>query len=161
MARENGLWGEERIASELLLKLGIRISPRTVRKYLPKRPPGRARGDLRWSTFLKSHARGILACDFFMSAVDDRPRELTVVSRHDGRYAAVVVEVRDVGPGLEPARMESVFEPFYTTKAEGIGIGLSISRSIIEAHGGRLWAQPNTPHGAIFRFSLPAEEVAA
>jgi hypothetical protein len=54
MARENVLWGEERIANELLLKLGIRISPRTVRKYLPKRPPGRPRGDLRWSTFLKS-----------------------------------------------------------------------------------------------------------
>ena len=54
MARENVLWGEERIANELLLKLGVRISPRTVRKYLPKRPPGRPRGDLRWSTFLRS-----------------------------------------------------------------------------------------------------------
>jgi putative transposase len=58
MAWENVLWGEERIANELLLRLGIRISPRTVRKYLPRRPPGRPRGDLRWSTFLKSHARG-------------------------------------------------------------------------------------------------------
>ena len=67
MARENVLWGEERIANELLLKLGVRISPRTVRKYLPKRPPGRPRGDLRWSTFLRSHARGILACDFFVA----------------------------------------------------------------------------------------------
>jgi transposase InsO family protein len=67
MARENVLWGEERIANELLLKLGVRISPRTVRKYMPKRPPGRPRGDLRWSTFLKSHARGILACDFFVA----------------------------------------------------------------------------------------------
>jgi putative transposase len=66
MAR-NVLWGEERIANELLLKLGIRISPQTVRKYLPKRPPGRPRGDLRWSTLLKSHARGILACDFFVA----------------------------------------------------------------------------------------------
>src|SRR5664279_1035996 len=64
MARENVLWGEERIANELLLKLGVRISPRTVRKYLPKRPPGRPRGDLRWSTFLRSHARGILACAY-------------------------------------------------------------------------------------------------
>jgi hypothetical protein len=67
MARENVLWGEERIANELLLKLGIRISPRTVRKYMPRRPPGRHRGDMRWSTFLKSHARGILACDFFVA----------------------------------------------------------------------------------------------
>ena len=67
MAQENRLWGEERIANELLLKLGIRISPRTVRKYLPKRPPGQPRGDQRWSTFLKNHAAAILACDFFVA----------------------------------------------------------------------------------------------
>jgi len=67
MARENPLWGEERIANELLLKLGIRISPPTVRRYLPKRPRGQPRADLRWSTFLKSHATAILACDFFMA----------------------------------------------------------------------------------------------
>jgi putative transposase len=65
MAREKVLWGEERIANELLLKLGVRISPRTVGKYLPKRPPGQPRGDLRWSTFLQSHARGILAWRHF------------------------------------------------------------------------------------------------
>ena len=67
MARENVLWGEERIANELLLKLGVRISPRTVRKYLPKRPPGRPRGDLRWSTFLRNQATATLACDFFVA----------------------------------------------------------------------------------------------
>jgi putative transposase len=61
MAKENQLWGEERIANELLLKLGIRISPRTVRKYLPKRPSGQPRSDQRWSTFLKNHATAILA----------------------------------------------------------------------------------------------------
>ena len=66
MAEDNPLWGEERIANELLLKLGVRISPRTVRKYLPKPPAGRPRGDQRWSTFLKNHARAILACDFFV-----------------------------------------------------------------------------------------------
>jgi hypothetical protein len=67
MARENVLWGEERIANELLLKLGIRISPRTVRKYLSKRPPGRPRGDLHWSTFLRNQATAILACDFIVA----------------------------------------------------------------------------------------------
>jgi putative transposase len=67
MAAENALWGEERIANELLLKLGLRVSPRTVRKYMPKRPPGHPRGDQRWSTFLRNHARAIVACDFFVA----------------------------------------------------------------------------------------------
>jgi putative transposase len=67
MARENPSWGEERIANELLLKLGLRVSPRTIRKYLPMlpaAPPGRPRSDQRWATFLKNHARVIIACDF-------------------------------------------------------------------------------------------------
>jgi hypothetical protein len=64
MGSENPTWGEERIANELLLKLGIQVSPRTVRKYLHSRPPGQPRGDLRWSTFLRLHAEGIIACDF-------------------------------------------------------------------------------------------------
>jgi putative transposase len=67
VATENPLWGEERIANELLLKLGLRVSPRTIRKYMPKRPSGRPRGDQRWSTFLRNHAQGIVACDFFVS----------------------------------------------------------------------------------------------
>ena len=62
MADENPLWGEERIANELLVKLGLRVSPRTVRKYMPKRPLGQPRGDQRWSTFLKNHAKAVLAC---------------------------------------------------------------------------------------------------
>ncbi len=66
MATENPLWGEERIANELLLKLGLRVSPRTVRKYM-KRPPGRPRGDQRWSTFLRNHAKAIVACDFLVA----------------------------------------------------------------------------------------------
>jgi PAS domain S-box-containing protein len=96
-----------------------------------------------------------------MSAVHDRPRELTIVSRLDDPDA-VLVEVRDSGAGLDPQRAEQVFEAFYTTKTEGIGIGLSISRSIIEAHGGLLSASANAPYGAVFRFSLPvtAEAVA-
>lgn len=64
MARDNPSWGEERIANELLLKLGIQVSPRTVRKYMPKRAPGRPRGDQRWATFLHNHAQAIVACDF-------------------------------------------------------------------------------------------------
>jgi hypothetical protein len=67
MARDNPIWGEERIANELLLKLGIQISPRTVRKYMPKQPPGQPCGDQRWSTFLRNHAKAIVACDFFVA----------------------------------------------------------------------------------------------
>lgn len=67
MAIENVSWGEERIADELWVKLGIRVSPWTVKKYMPKRPPGQSRGDQRWSTFLKNHAKAILACDFFVA----------------------------------------------------------------------------------------------
>jgi len=67
MAAENPLWGEERTANELLLKLGLRVSPRTVRKYLVKRPHGRPRGDQCWSMFLRNHARAIVACDFFVA----------------------------------------------------------------------------------------------
>jgi signal transduction histidine kinase len=70
----------------------------------------------------------------------------------------VAVEVRDSGTGLDAQFESHLFEPFYTTKAEGIGIGLSISRSIVEAHGGHLSAAANEPHGAVFRFSLPVQE---
>jgi PAS domain S-box-containing protein len=92
-----------------------------------------------------------------MSGIDQRRRELTIVSVADGPKA-VAVEVRDSGKGLDPERAAHLFEPFYTTKAEGLGIGLSISRSIVEAHGGHLSAAANMPHGAVFRFSVPLEE---
>ena len=68
----------------------------------------------------------------------------------------VLVAVADSGPGLDPANLEHVFDPFYTTKPEGLGIGLSICRSIIDAHGGRLWVSANQPRGAVFQFTLPA-----
>jgi len=67
IAAENPLWGEERIANELLLKLGLKISPRTVRKYMPKPSSGGPRGDQRWATFLRNHAHAIVACDFFVA----------------------------------------------------------------------------------------------
>ncbi|MGZ9006118.1 MAG: ATP-binding protein, partial [Burkholderiales bacterium] len=91
-----------------------------------------------------------------MSAVNDRRRELTVISAQETGH--VVVEVRDSGIGFNQDGAERVFDAFYTTKPEGLGIGLSISRSIIEAHGGRLRAAPNQPHGAVFGFSLPVAE---
>ncbi len=95
-----------------------------------------------------------------MSAIKERPRELTIVSASDGPDA-VSVEVRDTGTGLDPVHAPHLFEPFYTTKAEGLGIGLSISRSIAEAHGGRLSAAANPPHGTVFLFSLPVNEPAS
>src|SRR6202165_4125108 len=91
MAAENPLWGEERIANELLVKLGIRVSPRTVGKYMPKRPPGQPRRDQRWSTFLKNHAKAILACDFFVAVTATfRMLYVFVVIEHGTRRLAHV-----------------------------------------------------------------------
>jgi putative transposase len=91
MATENPLWGEERIASELLVKLGIRISPRTVRKYMSTSPSGMPRGDQRWSTFLKNHAKAILACDFFIAVTATfRILYVFVVIEHGTRRLAHV-----------------------------------------------------------------------
>jgi signal transduction histidine kinase len=66
-----------------------------------------------------------------------------------------LITVRDSGPGLDPQNIDRLFDAFYTTKPQGLGIGLAISRSIIEAHAGRLWARPNSPRGAVFQFTLP------
>ena len=91
MAAENRLWGEERIANELLVKLGIRVSPRTVGKYIPQRPPGQPRGDQRWSTFLKIHAKAILACDFFVAVTATfRMLYVFVVIEHSTRRLAYI-----------------------------------------------------------------------
>jgi two-component system sensor kinase FixL len=92
-----------------------------------------------------------------MSCVHDRPRELTIRTVRAGLSEAMV-EVRDTGTGVAPGHRERLFQSFYTTKAEGMGMGLAISRSIVEEHGGRLETAPNQPHGAIFRFTLPTEE---
>jgi signal transduction histidine kinase len=91
-----------------------------------------------------------------MGETRGRRGQLTILSWNEG--SEVRVAVRDLGPGLDPDGAERIFEPFYTTKADGIGMGLWICRSIIEAHGGRLWVTPNTPQGAAFQFSLPCGE---
>jgi PAS domain S-box-containing protein len=91
-----------------------------------------------------------------MSGASDGARELTIVSGTDD--ANVVVEVQDTGPGLDSEKLDRLFQSFYTTKPDGIGMGLAISRSIAEAHGGRLSAAPNNPRGAVFRLTLPVEE---
>jgi PAS domain S-box-containing protein len=91
-----------------------------------------------------------------MSAVSDAPRELLVSSGKD-ESKGVLVAVRDSGPGLDPDALAHLFDTFYTKKPDGMGMGLAISRSIIETHGGRLWATPNEPHGAVFQFTLPAD----
>lgn len=91
-----------------------------------------------------------------MSDVMDRPRELLIRSR-PVESGQVLLAVEDKGVGLDEQSMERVFEAFYTTKPEGMGMGLSISRSIVEAHGGRLWAEPNSDYGATFQLTLPIE----
>src|SRR5246127_2947322 len=83
----------------------------------------------------------------------DGPRELLISTER--RETNGLVSVRDSGPGIDPERLERVFEAFYTTKPSGVGMGLSICRSIIGAHGGRLWAGVNEPRGAVFQFTLP------
>ncbi|HWF89981.1 MAG TPA: ATP-binding protein [Pyrinomonadaceae bacterium] len=83
----------------------------------------------------------------------DSARELFISSGVDGENN-VIVAVKDSGEGLDSANLERVFDAFYTTKPEGMGMGLAISRTIIESHGGRLWATPNSPKGAVFQFTL-------
>jgi len=89
-----------------------------------------------------------------MAAVTDRPRVLTIKSQGRGDSGALVT-VQDCGAGLDPATAERIFQPFFTTKPGGMGMGLSISASIMEGHGGRLWACPAHPCGTAFHFSLP------
>lgn len=92
-----------------------------------------------------------------MATVEDRPKTLRIQTRRNSDKS-IEVSVRDSGMGLPPDRLEQVFETFYTTKKNGLGMGLSICRSIIEQHGGRLWAEMNDGAGATFRFTLPLEK---
>jgi C4-dicarboxylate-specific signal transduction histidine kinase len=91
-----------------------------------------------------------------MSSVDKGAREMRISTAREASNG-VLVTVRDSGPGLDPQSVDRLFEAFYTTKPDGLGMGLAICRSIIEAHGGRLWATANEPRGAMFQFTLPLE----
>jgi C4-dicarboxylate-specific signal transduction histidine kinase len=90
-----------------------------------------------------------------MGGVSEGTRELLIGTGKDGS-SSVLVRIGDSGPGLEAATLERLFQPFCTTKPNGLGLGLSICHSIVEAHGGRLWVTTNVPSGAIFQFTLPA-----
>jgi PAS domain S-box-containing protein len=92
-----------------------------------------------------------------MGELNDGNRELSI-STETGPTGSVLVTVRDSGPGLDPADVERVFQAFYTTKAKGMGMGLAICRSMVEAHGGRMWASRNQPRGAVFQFTLPLQQ---
>ena len=91
-----------------------------------------------------------------MAPLTDRPKEIIIRST-TGEPGHVTVAVRDTGPGVDPTAADGIFSAFVTTKPGGMGMGLSISRSIVESHGGRLWVSPGQPHGAVFQFSLPAD----
>jgi len=91
-----------------------------------------------------------------MSSVEEGARELLISTEQD--QAGALVAVRDSGPGIDPAHLDRLFDAFYTTKSGGTGMGLSICRSIIDAHGGKLWAEANEPRGATFQFTLPDAE---
>jgi signal transduction histidine kinase len=95
-----------------------------------------------------------------MQAVADRPRELEIRSGQDEAHQ-VSVSVTDCGVGISAENADRLFNAFFTTKTGGMGMGLSICRSIVEAHDGRLWARANVPYGATFQFTLPANAVTA
>jgi signal transduction histidine kinase len=90
-----------------------------------------------------------------MSAVTDHPKMLTITSK-PAEPGEMLVAVEDTGTGLDPGIADRIFTPFVTTKPAGMGMGLSICRSIIEAHGGRLWVSPCVPCGTVFRFTVPS-----
>ncbi len=92
-----------------------------------------------------------------MSGSEEGSRELLISTEEDGANG-VRIAVRDWGPGLKPESLDRLFDAFYTTKPDGMGMGLSICRSIIEAHGGRVWATTNVPQGAILQFTLPQQQ---
>jgi signal transduction histidine kinase len=93
-----------------------------------------------------------------MSTIVDRPKRLRVSSR-SGEAGGVLIAVEDSGPGLDPVAVDLIFDPLFSTKPGGLGLGLSICRSVVGAHGGRVWASPNMHFGSTFQFVLPADVI--
>jgi PAS domain S-box-containing protein len=132
VTQRNGVSVQTRLADGLLPVLGDRIQLQQVLLNL------------------------ILNAAEAMGSVEEGARELAISTEQD--QAGALVAVRDSGPGIDPAHFDRVFDAFYTTKSSGTGMGLSICRSIIDAHGGKLWAEANEPRGAVFQFTLPAAQ---
>jgi len=132
VTQRNGVSVQTRLADGLLPVLGDRIQLQQVLLNL------------------------ILNAAEAMGSVEERARELLISTEQD--QAGALVAVRDSGPGIDSADLDRVFDAFYTTKSSGTGMGLSICRSIIHAHGGKLWAETNEPRGAAFQFTLPAAQ---
>ena len=151
-AEEGDVWLNEKILAVLALTRGeaTRHDVRIRVELAPDLPT--VRGD--WVRLQQVLLNLIVNAIEAMSTLTEGPRELVVGSqrREEG---GVAVSVRDTGPGLATEALEQVFQPFYTSKGDGLGMGLAICASTIEAHGGRIWASPNTPRGAIFQFTLP------
>jgi PAS domain S-box-containing protein len=141
------------VIQEVLTLAGREIYENQVsveRQFTPDLPPVLADRIQLQQILLNLFMNGIEA----LTAVTDRPRLLRAQSRID-KSGDVLIAVSDSGPGFG-LEMDRIFTPFFTTKAKGMGMGLSISRSLVESHGGRLWAAPNFPHGAVFSLTLPA-----
>jgi signal transduction histidine kinase len=118
------------------------------------------RSELRWNgTSLQTQPQ--TACRSFSGiGPSATSRNLLIRTEQDGP-GSVRVAVQDSGPGLKPESLDRLFDAFYTTKPDGLGMGVSICRSIIEAHDGRVWATPNLPQGAAFQFTLPRQRETA
>ena len=131
VTHRNGVSVQTRLANGLLPVLGDRIQLQQVLLNL------------------------ILNAAEAMGSVEEGARELLISTEQD--QAGALVAVRNSGPGIDAQHLDRVFDAFYTTKSSGTGMGLSICRSIIHAHGGKLWAEANEPRGAVFQFTLPAD----
>jgi C4-dicarboxylate-specific signal transduction histidine kinase len=90
-----------------------------------------------------------------MSFVSGRDRHLAIVTRFE-QQTSIAITIEDAGSGIDPVHLDHIFDPFFTTKSNGMGLGLAISRSIVEAHGGRLCAAPRSPYGTAFCIQVPA-----